>query len=579
MSFINDFNSQIARIQTQVDTLYTRAKEQVLSLLDKSNSSFTELSSIFRRDTSNEDSFVDGSKIFETEGLALDKNGWTNAFTVNEVLFLDDYYQRITFPMSMLGGRVLPGSRFLDIFREREGFWGYFREDGQAVDSEFTLSFKVTPEEPTASVNRLYLRTNNDLTVEAFYRASFQDDWTSLGTRSGQHHIWSTAFTGVEVRFLAHTDLFSVSLVQAGQASFDLEGSLTSTYYEVEDLRNLTVQKDADIPLGTALRTFVHITNTPPATPPVSGLIPWEEEKLVTLAATEFAGPVASGHVIPSGYIDSSLVVRTGFEQWETVSTIDYKIVTLSVDRLGSTFLDIPSGHKVIEGGVKAIFMGNGESRTDFAEDDDYTVRYDLDNNTIQILYTNGGRLPIYLTDRNYDSPEVEPSAEVLLRQPVTVLQRRTFVLLEADGNITITIPTTNITVRTLHIGDTIEDEITVQGPPIGTYTFVGKEGLNLIEVEGYDAGNPPVLSGVYKYFSTRYRLQKSETEPPDADEYYLSSVAGGLRLAATGANLYMRYLVPTGYNHVSVRFEFEGKEDAAPLLRAYRLLNRVDQP
>ena len=113
---------------------------------------------------------------------------------------------------------------------------------------------------------------------------------------------------------------------------------------------------------------------------------------------------------------------------------------------------------------------------------------------------------------------------------------------------------------------------------PDGTYTIEGKAGLNLIEVENYSAGNPPELSGTYKHFATRYRQRRSETNPPDTGEFYLQAVSGGWRLSSDGADLFLRYLMPTDYNHVSVRFELESRGNVAPTLKAYRLVNRIDR-
>lgn len=570
MSFIDDLNTGLEDIQEELDDLYGRSKKQILSLLDKSNSSFTELSNVFRRDSPLEDSFVDSSKVQATQDLVLDKNGWTNAFTIEETRFLDDYYTRATFPMTMPGGRVIPGSRFMDIFQDREGFWGYMRDDEQPTDVDFTLTFKVTAQTPLAKVNKLYLRTNNTLEVEAFYRTSFSGTWVSMGKRRGQHHIWSVPFSGVEVNFRAHTSVFSVSLVQAGMATFELTGSLTSTYYEVDNLRNLEIQKEGEIPMGTAIRTFVHITDTPLGTPPLSGFTSWENETQVTLSAAETVGPSYSGYVIPSGYLESSLVVRSGFQKWDLISTTDYMIVTESVDRLTDTTLDIPAGYKIITGGVRTIYTGEGEARTEYDLGEDFTVAYDLDANSVRVYYSPNGRLPT--------SPETIPKAEVLLRRPTAVLQRRTFVDLEIDRDIVISVPTAGVTLRTLHIGDTIENETTIQDLPVGTYTITGKTGLNLIEVEGFDANNPPQLVGPYKHFATRYRQQRSETDPPGSNEFYLQPASGGHKIVSSAADLYVRYLQPTGFNQVCVRFEFEGKEDAAPVLGAYRLANRIDR-
>lgn len=571
MSFISDLNSNLSGLKTGLENLFQRSKEQILSLLDKSNSSFIQLLNIFSRNETLEDNFVDGSRIFNTDGLIFDKDGWTNIFNINEVKFKEEYFTRETFLMQMEEGQLIPGSNFSDIFFDREGFWGFLREDGVKVQATVDLTFNVTPAAPALSANRIYLRTNNVLDVEVFYRESFGGNFVSLGTQSGQHHLWTTPFTAVEIRFQAVTDIFAISFIQIGNAIFNLSGTLTSTYFEVENLRLLSVGTIKEEPDNTKIRRFVNVRENDDIDPPLdpSGWIPWETEKLVTLANDEIEVPVASGFVVPSGFMEESFILKTGHQQWEELNTTDLATVTDSVDRLGSSQLNIDAGDQIIVGGLKALFIGEGESRTEFDIDNDFTVVYDIALNTVAVQYVEGGRLPT--------TPEVEPTAEILLRKPVAVVQRRTFVDLEQDGDITITIPTSGITVRTLHIGDTIEDENSTQNVPLGVFTFEGKKGLNLIEIEGHSPGDPPVLVGTYTFFSNRFRQKRVQTPGPESNEYYLEPSSTGFILNTPESDLFLRYLLPTGKNFVAVRFELEGTNQVAPLLRGYKLFNRVD--
>ena len=571
MSFIEDFNTNISSIKTEIETLFARSKKQIQSLLDKSNSSFVELLNIFRRNETLEDTFVDSSRINLTEGLVFDKTGWTNEFRIENVPFLPELETQETFPMEMEGGRLIPGSNFSKIFRDREGFWGFMRDDGIKVSADFALTLAVSNDQPSREINRVHLRTNNVLDVQAFYRTEFGGSWISLGTQPGQDHVWMKNFNAVELRFVAITDIFAISFVAAGKAFFTHTGKLVSDYFDVEDLRLLSVAADTDEPDKTTIQKFINIQPTISGVPPeVSGWIPWEEETIVTLANDEIAIPAVSGTTIPNGFVEESLVLRTGQQQWEELNTTDFALVTETVDRLGTSFLDIPAGHQIIVGGVTSLFHGQTSVRTEFALDEDYTVLYDVSVNTIQIIYTFTGDLP--------SVPEVEPTAEVLLRKPVTVIQRRTFVDLEQDGDITITIPTSGITVRTLHLGDSIENENTTQSVPIGTFTFEGQKGLNLIEVEGHNIGNPPEFVGTFTYFSNRFRQRRVSTPGPGANEFFLDPGASESTLISGEDNLFLRYLIPTGNNKVAVKFEFQGTDLAAPILRSYKLINRVDK-
>ena len=566
MAFIEDFNSNIEDLKNDINDLFSRAKQQVISVDDKSTAAITELSSIFIRDNPLEDTFVDGSNIFSTQNMVYDKSGWTPSLVATEVKFLPSYYSKATFPMVMDGGGVVPGSVFSNIFNDT-GFWGYMRNDDTQVLSEFTLSMDLT--NGTPHLGKVYLRTSSNLDVELFYRSTTGGPLISLGVQGGQRHVWTGSFDVVDLTFQTTTNAFTVLQVQAASIVFDQSGVLTTDYRTVNNLRLMTIETDADIPNGTAIRTFVSITNDGTQDPPISGLIEWTGEKLVTLANQEFMGPTTSGSVIPSGYIESSLVVRAGYLTWDTVNTTDYAIVTQSVDRLVDSTLDIPTGDLVISGGLTTLYIGQGDARTEFSLNQDYVVNYDLFNNAVHVSYVAGGRLPT--------SPEQQPTAEIILRQPTLVVQRRTFVDLEIDRNITVTIPTNGISIRTLHVGDTIEGEITVESPPIGVYKFPGRKGLNLIEIEGYDSNNLPQLVGSYDYFSMRYRQQRSDTEVLGSNEFYLNPVSGGLQLVSRESNLWMRYLMPTGYNNVSIRFEFEGQDTIAPVLRSYNIVNRID--
>jgi hypothetical protein len=151
-------------------------------------------------------------------------------------------------------------------------------------------------------------------------------------------------------------------------------------------------------------------------------------------------------------------------------------------------------------------------------------------------------------------------------------------VLLDTDNTISVSIPTAGITIRTLHIGDTVEDEVTTQDVAIGEYAFDGEAGLTLIEVEGFDGSNPPQILSVYDYFSSRYWLRETQSMPPYSHEYYLEPAESGYKLVTPESNLFLRYLNPTEYNRVAVHFELEGTEDTAPLLRGYKLVNTIDK-
>jgi hypothetical protein len=569
MSFIENINTDIGVLKDGITELHDRAKKQVTSFIQKSGSSYTELLNILKRDEQFEDSFVDGSKVAALDQLSYDRDGWTNSFIANEVKFLPEYYTSVTYPMVMDGGRIIPGSDFSDIFLDREGFWGYMKDDELPVTTEFTVTFYLNRGETNKEANRVYLRTNNIVTVEAFYRTTYGDEWISLGTREGRHHLWTASFSGVEIKFQAITSMFAVSFLAVCKATYATSASLTSTYYEITDLRKLKIDMDNDIPLGTAIRPFVHITNTDSSTIAESGWVEWNDDEIVTLAATEIEAPVESGFLIPSGYIEDSIVIRKGYREWEELSTMDYPLVTESVDRLATNYLDLPTGYLVMQGGVKAIFHGNGETRTEFERNEDYTVTYDTDLDTILINTIPGGRL---------DGMVEQPTAEVILRKPVPVIQRRTFVYLENDSYILMSIPTAGITLRTLHIGDSIENENTIQDITMGEYTISGKAGLTLIEVEGYSDINPPMIISVYDYFSSRYWLRESDSMPPETNEYYLEPAESGYKLVTPDTNLFLRYLNPTENNFVALHFEFEGTENIAPLLRGYKLINTIDK-
>ncbi len=568
MTFTEDFNTSINELKTTIEELHTRSKEQVTSFIQKSGSSYTELLNILKRDTLLEDTFVDGSKIAEIDQLSYDRDGWTNSFVTTEVPFLNEYYTSTTYPMVMDGGRIIPGSDFSKLFLDREGFWGYMKDDDISTPSEFSLTFKLKNNQPV-SANRIYLRTNNILDVECFYRPDFGEEWVSLGSRGGRHHVWTAPFVGVEIKFSTTTTMFAISFVAVCEAIFAKSGSFTSTYYTVDDLRKLRIDVDADIPAGTNIRKFINITNTIPNTVPDSGWIEWNGDDVITLSTIETLAPVESGYIIPSGYVQDSIVLRKGYREWDNVTEVDYPLVTESIERLGTNYLDIPAGYMVVQDGVASMFIGDGDSRTNFTKDEDYTVTYNTDADTVLVTNIPGGRL---------DGILEHPYAEIRIRKPISVVQRRTFVYLENDNDIVVSIPTPGITLRSLHIGDTIENEITIENIETGEYTIEGKSGLTLVEVENFDSVNAPQILSVYDYFSSRYWLRESESIPPETNEYYLDPAESGFKLVAIDTNLYLRYLIPTDYNNVAISFELEGTEQIAPLLRGYELVNTIDK-
>lgn len=570
MTFYANMVEDMSSIKDGIETLFQRARLQALRFSEKETSTFNELRHIQKRDQALEDSFVEWSKIDTYENLVFDKGAWTNVFYIDEVRFTEDLYSKATYPME-IDGNIIPGSNFAGIFLDQSEYWGYTSRSGTEVSAAFSLPFELKEGETSVQVNRVHLRTNNELDVELLYQETFGGEWISMGTRPGRDHLWTGLFNGVQIKFSATTSVFGVSFVAAGLASFEHSGELISTYYEVDDLRKMDIEMNAEIPTNTYIRKFVHISNaTPSGTVADSEWVPWESEDIVTLANNEYSYPIYSGYIIPSGYLEESLVVRDGYDTWDDVTATDYTPVTESLI-LTADSLTIPAGYLIIDNGIQTVYSGEGESRTIWTKDTDYAALYSVSANTIQIMGVS----------EEFKDYYGDIYAEVRMRAPVAVRQRRIFVHLENDRDIILWIPAASdgCSIRTLFIGDTIQYENTTENVTGGTsVTISGLAGINLIEVEDFDDANPPSLVGSYLTFAKRYWKKESVASDIEANEFYLEPVASGWAIHTTGDNLWARWLEPTGYNYVAVKFEFEGLEQEAPSLRGYKIINTIDK-
>lgn len=571
------FNEKLDNIKTTINFLYDKSKEQYSKQKNKSFASFIELSHVFPKREDYTDDFQDVTKIESENSLLIDPDGYTLAYNVDDIKFKDSYYSKVVYPLTMVNGVVIPGSNFSDIFQNNIGFWGYQADDP-------TYSFFSVDLKEKSTINKVYLETNNSIEVTLYIREDFEKDWIEIGTRSGTNHSWNfTPINCVAMKFIAYTNLFSVSRLRTGYSKYNKSGVLVSQWYEMENLYKIKLDTDKDVPENTNIDFFIRVSGQP-------DLYPIEEEIEIT-GGVEWHTEAPSSGKLPSGYIDGSLTVKTGYEQWDVIDTYDWKWLPLKLPDPGPftgelTFTD---EYKVLQGSLRKVMLGDKE----FILDEDYAVEYDLDARKITVKRLDNSSIP------TAEIPNLQCS--VLIRQKSIVKQIRTYVYLESDQTIVMqefpTIdPNKSFRVRHVVITDEIIRDITQEINDtnkllliqdiggVDSYVINGLTGLNLIEVEFIDTGNKyipspdlPILSNVDHYarkYNLEYVLDSPEegqyTVQPSGTQYEIvAQPSGGLWIS------YAEMIPPSGLSHIQLEARFTSTDGRnTSTLRKYQLEN-----
>ncbi len=574
MSFIDLFNEKLEGLQSLITNVYDTTKKQYINQKEKSFTSYMEMTNVYPKRKDYEDDFQDMTKVESEENLTLDRDGYALAYKVKNIRFKDEYYVRSVYPLTMLDGAVIPGSKFADIFSYNIGFWGY--QSTQDTNAYFSLDLKSKSE-----INKVYLNTNNSLDVTLYIKEDFNKEWVELGMRSGTEHMWNfTSINCVSIKFVSYTSLFSVAKLQAGLASYNKSGILVSELYQIQDLYRLKLDVDEDIPENTDIDFYIRVSGQPD----VYSI----EDEIVITGGVNWMTDVSGSGIVPSNYIDDSLTVRAGYNEWDIIETYDWLWFRDQVPHVSGVII-FGDEYKVIQGSLQEVLLGD----TIFTENQDYSVAYDLDNKKITVKRLDRSAIP------EVEFPNL--TCSVFLRKRTPIKQARTYVELENDGDIILQgFPVVTLTkyfrVRHVVIKDEIvrdtTQEINLQNygilveniDGIDSYVIKGLSETNMIEIEFIDNGVTYIPTPFdlkftnVDYFSRRYNLTET-TDTLEDGEYSIGTHPSGYSITAVpGVGLWVRFasqIAPSGLSYIQLETRFTSTDGRnTSTLREYDLEN-----
>lgn len=580
-AFTDSFNSRLSRIKLLVNKLYSDTKEQYMKQLSKSFASYIELKNVYPKRAAYADDFQDMSRVQVQDNILCDRDGMVLQYTAQNVKFSPTLYTMDTYAMTMNEGQIIPGSRFYDIFEENIGFWGYTAKN--ISDVSFTIPFSAPSE-----INKIYLNTNNPLTVALYIKEDYDRDWVQMGERNGTKHVWNFENRNVaEIKFSSKTDLFSVSHVQAGLVKYQRQGTFESEYYSITDLNTIKFTADTDVPPNTSLDFFIGIEDQVDEYPlsdetEISGGIVWVE-----------GSGIAPSFTLPSGCITDSLEVRSGYGEWDIVDTNDssWSVVPISEVSISSSgIISVPAEYELINGSLERVTLGESV----FHENTDYSVIYDLTGNTMEFIRLPNGAIP--------ESSISNLQFTILAQKPEPVKQIRAYVDIQSDEEIVVqgfTLPFTlrHVVIRNGIYYDTTQEVTSANASYIlqnvngvTSYVLNGLSGTNLIEITYLTGGNVAYLPQVistrvisHPMFGKRYRLMETVTSPQEYEYTIQSNVSPSgilesytLTPGTPENTTWYRYGVsldtPTSIKLIARFTSMEGKNTAT--LRSYDIQN-----
>ncbi len=480
----------------------------------------------------------------------------------------------------MLNGEIIPGSKFSDVFNDGIGFWGY--QSSEKTNSYFSIDLNER-----VRINKVFLGTNNFISVDLYIKENHDKEWIKIDTREGIKHVWNFyPQYCVSLKFESNTDLFSVTKIQAGLASYQKNGVLETEYYTVRDLYRLKLTANAEVPENTGIDFGILIENQ-------TEEYPISDDVLITGGVIwhEASGILPTG-ILPSGYVEDSLTVKSGYNEWETIDTYDYTWVAEEENPSGSGEIQFSTEYRVIEGSLQRVSLGN----TVFSEGVDYSADYsEISSRKVTITL---------LENTNIPTAEIgNLNCSLLVRKREQVRQIRTYIDLDYDEDIIVQGFNVPFNIRHVVIKDEIirdtTQEINTSNlsvllediESISSYVIKGLAGTNLIEIEPLEGSTfpPPVVINGLDYFARRYNLIET-SDVPDDTEYNLVPVLDpfGIPLSynvvpGPSGVLWMSYaesiINSSGIldSRIKLRSTFISTDGGnTPTLRYYKLLNHV---
>jgi len=597
--FIESLNTNFNYIKTYIEKLYRSTVDQILRQRRKILASYYEFINLKKQPVEYGDSFHDLNLVKSEDNLVYDKDGYALKFRSKRVLFNPDYYKKAMYPMSMISGRPVPGTDFKKIFEDNEGFWAY--QTDTETPFEFLLSF-----EKRELVNKIFIRTNNDIALTLSVKNASNNEFENLGERTGQQHVWNFwPRKAVEIKITGIASLVSINYIDACLARYKTRGTFISEEFDIDNLYKLSLTRDICVPNGSKLNSYIRIIKdgVPGDRIPIGsvGLV----DDLITakggMSGIEWKESTSLPCVLDANYVLDSLMVRSGYQKFEHVDEDDWEYKNEKLTVLGETgiidFLSLTmDNYEIVKDGVESVYIEGMQGN--FVKDVDYFVKYDEENKVVRIIKI-GDKIPITVLSQvddadvtTYLGPD-ELKCEIVLKKKINVIQRRMYIELQADQDITVVHNLQEdykCTIRHLNFSGKINNEVlnvVVNGDD--NYTFSGLEGSNLIEIEYFhyeseiwvpcEPPSEPEITDVTHLmaFAYRYPLKRVvHSTELERGTYWIDGYA--ITKHEDDDDLFIKYAASSTAD-IKVVFECEfigNRGFITPTLRSYELKNSI---
>ena len=626
------YNPYLEQLKSMTEYLYESALVNEDKQEKRAAASYREMISIKEAQEDLQDNFQDFSKLESQLDVVRYGKEFSLGFKAIEREFLAEYYSKKVYPMAMTNGYPIPGSLFNEIFNDNTKYWGF-------VSDEISLSsFELRLQEKQAA-NKIYLSTTHDITVKAYAKSNFDDDYVYLGERSGIDHVWNFWPTNVvSVKFESDTNAFAVRYVSVALCQYRTHGTITTESFDIDDLYKLRLEVDSDVPSGTSLEFYGVLNNNrfklsqtdvniitggvewleyPPAytTLTGSGVIPYPSGYPFYPDPSGTVLPTPST-ILPSGYllvpsgimpsgtsgligilpydlIEDSVIAHSGYKKWNIIdSEIDYvwEDFDFSVNPFtGVVNILIPNNPDFIIPleSVKNVYTGTTDSKREFEKGVDYGVISTPTTLTLDIT-----------SDDMLNASNL--TAEVLLRVATPIRQVRTYVNsiieksvgLDFSGISGYVDGVSKAIVRVATIDGMITDEILFETTN-DSATVTLNPGTTLIELEFYtDASDEDTLflptatelddmtDDDFKdldYFAYNYLLDRVLTDNVDDKTYYLDELDSQYEANTVAEDVFLRYATTEDNIDFKLEIVFKGTGGwITPTLRSYKMVNSI---
>jgi len=600
-NFIESINTNFNYIKVYIEKLYRSTVDQILRQRRKILASYYEFVNLKKQPVEYGDSFYDLNLVKSEDNLVYDKDGYALKFKSKRVLFNPDYYKKSMYPMAMISGRPVPGTDFKKIFEDNDGFWAY--QTDTETPFEFLLSF-----EKSELVNKIFIRTNNDIALTLGIKNASNNEFESLGDRTGQRHVWNFwPRKAVEIKITGVASLVSINYIDACLARYKTLGTFISKEFDIDNLYKLSLTRDICVPNGSKLNSYIRI---------VKDNVPGERISIGSandlvvvkggMSGIEWQEPVTESPYVPYtldiNYVPDSLLVRSGYQKFEHVAEDDWKYETKTLTIDGATGLvdftsdpDIDiADYQIITNGVQSVYI-DGMSGT-FVKDVDYFVKYTKDPKKVQIIKI-GDKIPLTVLSIVNDPGAIEYlednlKCDITLKKKIKVKQERIYIELQADRDITVVHNLQagyKCTIRHLNLSGKINNEVlnVIANGDIN-YTFSGLEGSNLIEIEYFHyegetwepcepPSEPEIIDVAHLIaFAYRYSLKRVvHSTELERGTYWIDN---DRKIQTDDSDIFIKYAISsTADIKVIMEFDFVGNRGhITPTLRSYELKNSI---